>query len=857
MLRRKLLQKTDHFTIIVILKGLKKTETLPKVEKTVDWNLNKPGGWKTYKEVSEAPLKDDFVEEKNVESINDVLKKFEKVHTKIKYTSFGKHTIKHSIFNNEMVDLYRKKASTDNAEERAAVDEEIGKCIMNVRANAIEKQVNLVKSSSTSRPSTAFMMRKLICGSKKQQLPPEAIEDVETGEIIVDKDEIKKATLTYCTNVLQKNQVNEDNFLVELQKIQVNQRMEVTEEDFEEVDFCREEFDKQVKLFKDKGKKTYEFIVNAGEGLKNLVFKISKLIWETEDIPDSWNLTNLFQIFKKGPKNKLNSYRYIHLKNWFPRLFEGIVFQRAKPVLIKNISKFQIGAVPGHMPQEHLFVLKSLMALYKKLGIPIVINCWDILKFFDRQNLIDALSSAYTAGVKGKVFRLLYKLNRNTKIQVKTPVGITEVAEAGPSTGHGSIPAAILSAHNLDCGVSKHFESSRHQICYGKMKVKPLLFQDDCLTMATTREGAQDNCNRFEQVMNNKLLEINLDKSVFVILGRKDVKSKIQKEINNLPLSFKGNMLQQKKNDKWLGDLIDTEGENSSVISTINERKLRIMTSIIEITSIIEETRINRIGGLQCGLDLWEVAVVPSLLNNSNSWTSLSKEVFNQCESIQLNFLRSLLSVPKSTPKPALLHQSNTMLMKTRISKNILNFMKHIVSLPESALAKQVFQEQLENNWPGLVDEAKEAAKLLQVSFNDVLNEDISKDSFKRMVKKKAKIYNASALKEQMSSYKKLNQIINENPEEVKYFMTEPVFSARQIFRHKCEMFEAKMNFKQKYKNNYKCDSCQSEVDENTHVLHCESYKDLRVGMDLQSDTNLGQYLQKVLLIRTRLKLTR
>ena len=70
-------------------------------------------------------------------------------------------------------------------------------------------------------------------------------------------------------------------------------------------------------------------------------------------------------------------------------------------------------------------------------------------------------------------------------------------------------------------------------------------------------------------------------------------------------------------------------------------------------------------------------------------------------------------------------------------------------------------------------------------------------------------------------------------------------------------MYEAKLNFKQKYLNNYLCDSCQTHQDENSHVLHCESYKDLRSGKDLGSDHDLGQYLQQVLLIRSRLKLTR
>ena len=44
-------------------------------------------------------------------------------------------------------------------------------------------------------------------------------------------------------------------------------------------------------------------------------------------------------------------------------------------------------------------------------------------------------------------------------------------------------------------------------------------------------------------------------------------------------------------------------------------------------------------------------------------------------------------------------------------------------------------------------------------------------------------------------------------------------------------LFDDIMNFKQKreYKEeSFLCDSCQTKIDENTHVLHCRAYKDLR-----------------------------
>ena len=78
--------------------------------------------------------------------------------------------------------------------------------------------------------------------------------------------------------------------------------------------------------------------------------------------------------------------------------------------------------------------------------------------------------------VDDKLIRLLYKLNCDTKIQVKLHVGMTDIASAGETTGQGSVAAAIISALNLDSGVTKSFATSHHQICYGRIKVNvPLL----------------------------------------------------------------------------------------------------------------------------------------------------------------------------------------------------------------------------------------------------------------------------------------------------------------------------------------------------------------------------------------------
>ena len=92
------------------------------------------------------------------------------------------------------------------------------------------------------------------------------------------------------------------------------------------------------------------------------------------------------------------------------------------------------------------------------------------------------------------------------------------------------------------------------------------------------------------------------------------------------------------------------------------------------------------------------------------------------------------------------------------------------------------------------------------------------------------------------------------------YFFKETLENVRTLFGFRVDLYESKMNFKNKpeYKaEKYLCDSCESETDVSTHVLFCPSYSVLREQKDLNNDKHLANYLKQVLEIRTQLRLNR
>ena len=136
-------------------------------------------------------------------------------------------------------------------------------------------------------------------------------------------------------------------------------------------------------LIKSKSEK-YKFIIKSGNDFKLAMFSLFSHIWNSEEIPDQWRLDTLLQIHKKGSKLKLDNYRYIHIREEIPKLFGYIVTKEIKSTLVENFSRYQIGAAPGHRPQEHLFCVRSIISLYKMMKKPLVLAFYDISKFFDK-----------------------------------------------------------------------------------------------------------------------------------------------------------------------------------------------------------------------------------------------------------------------------------------------------------------------------------------------------------------------------------------------------------------------------------------------------------------------------------------
>ena len=124
------------------------------------------------------------------------------------------------------------------------------------------------------------------------------------------------------------------------------------------------------------------------------------------------------------------------------------------------------------------------------------------------------------------------------------------------------------------------------------------------------------------------------------------------------------------------------------IINNIKSRVAKGTGIISKILSILD--------GIPFGQYYFEVALIlrdslllSSILCNSESWYNVTKAEFDLIESVDLQFLRRILNVPKSTPKEMIYLELGCIPLRYIIKKRRILFLHYILNQdPNSMLFK-------------------------------------------------------------------------------------------------------------------------------------------------------------------------
>ena len=832
---------SDHYSFVLKLSNLPMEKQ--KQEQVTQWNLAKPGGWEKFKELSENKSKivDDAVEDED-RTVEDIFSKFESVLNKIKFQAFGKRSMNKGV---------KKQKEANNDEESEGIeDDENAIGLLKMKQDKLDKEMEKIRASTQGRVGQVFKIVKQVQGSKKDKTNAHAIKHPNTGDLIVAPEEIKRVSVEYCKHNLRNNDPHpgyEEG--VKLISSLHSQRMEdqiekgcmIEEEDFRQV----------LAKFKKNNKRTHDFLMKSSDQFRTSVFHLCQRMLKEEMFPKTFQKTTLQMIWKKkGRKEELKSNRMIHSKEWPARTVEALTVSKMKPAILKGTSCFQIGGRPGHRPQEHLYVVKSILLkleMQRKLGI-IMVN--DIQAYFDRERLDGVCNTLYTMGADKAALRCWAKLNEATVVRCVTSVGASDWLEVGPLVGQGSSGASLASAAYLDFHLTNMFSGCEEALSYGSVMQAPYSFQDDVLDVVDSVEAMRSKAIKMDSLVKQMTCDLHPDKCGFILVGNKKQKEEARREIARSPIQCGSFYLKEKLSDKWLGDILSGEGVGQSALATIAEREGKLRRASFEIVALAEDFRSQIVGGFLTVLDLWTKAALPTLLYNSSTWFGLTKEGENRLNACQDFMLRLAFRTGPGCPKIALRSECGLLSPHLQVWAEKIKLLYHIRELEGGSLAGQVHEQQVYNDWPGLVKEVEQFCQVLCIE--SAVSTKQEKANYCKEVKEACRAKDEVDIKKAMQKMDKMTILKNEDCKEKDYLKLKSINRVRDIFATRTMMLKFAGNYlhdNRYMKSSWLCEACDlMVVEDQCHITRCKGYEDLKVDKDIEySNDDLVTFYQEVL----------
>ena len=328
-------------------------------------------------------------------------------------------------------------------------------------------------------------------------------------------------------------------------------------------------------------------------------------------------------------------------------------------------------------------------------------------------------------------------------------------------------------------------------------------------------------------------------------------RKEILKKMEENPILLYNKPMKVKYQEKYLGEQI-CPGMAESVNATINKRKGLALLAISDIANIVNDARVNIVGGMKTALLIWEQAVLPFLLNSSDTWIGIDRTAMKSLTDIQNTFLRRVLKVGNSCPIPLMYFDLGQLLMENRILKAKLLFLFHVSHLEEKSLARKFYEKQKkEKSVPGLVKELRKTLTKMGVTFGEL--ECVSKKAWKKSVIDFVTRKNEKEVLDRMKNYHKLNyEVLSKERCELKEYMN------NLSYNDACMKFRLRASLVPTVKSHYKSDpqfardlwSCPEgckRIDTVSHIQRCSKYFDLRENLSLENDHDLVKYFQSVI----------
>ena len=367
---------------------------------------------------------------------------------------------------------------------------------------------------------------------------------------------------------------------------------------------------------------TSEHIKYAGIGLIRLICLLLNLCVQIEYIPRNFRKGVQVPLYKGKNTCPLSTdnYRGITLLSTFNKLFEAILWERIQPWWFDSqaTSVLQGAARKGFSCVHTALTLQETISKQREGGQKVFVAYYDVSKAFDSVWTDGLFYQLYKIGIKGNLWRILYKSYENFQccVRIGSKVSTTYTMDCGIHQG-GYLSLIKYTAY-VDSLISKLAESNLCCDIY-RVKTSPVGYADDLAACTISKRRMDLVMDKVYQHGNDWRYAFNASKSAVLVFGENKKDRRIGAE--NRMFSLGGKRVKERLYYDHVGvkTCVDGDTHVRTAEKVIKARKALNFSTNLGI----------RKGGLNletCNLIYWTF-VVPTLLFGCESWVIKDKDV--------------------------------------------------------------------------------------------------------------------------------------------------------------------------------------------------------------------------------------
>ena len=427
---------------------------------------------------------------------------------------------------------------------------------------------------------------------------------------------------------------------------------------------------------------------------------------ETQNVPEFMELCNIVGIYKgKGEKMDLNNDRGIFIVNIFRSVLMKLIYVDKYDIIDRSMSDSNVGARKRKSIRNHIFILNGIIqeALEgNNEAVDLLIA--DYKQCFDSLWLEECMNDLYEAGFTDDKLALIYKLNSTNQVAVKTPFGMSERQTVKQIVLQGEVFGPLQCSVTIDTFGKECLEENKHLYLYkGEVGVPPLAMVDDVVCPAVCGLDSIEVTAFLNAKSKCKKIQFGVDKCHQLHIGSKkhlcpdlhidnwgiEKVDEAKTGFGNLKdVQVEDHKVENVEKDKYLGDIISTDGSNQKNVMSRKDKSVGINKQIL--------TMMND----WCfGPFHFEVAVIfresmllSSILTNCEAWYRVKEQEVVILERCDENLLRMFFEAPATTPKCMLYLETGTKPIQFLIMKKRLMFLWYMLNEDENCLINRFFR---------------------------------------------------------------------------------------------------------------------------------------------------------------------